>query len=114
MLNYISFTIFNLELIPLIICFNFSLYLFMFGLVGIIWNKRSFLLMLLCIELSIFSTGLVFIFFSIFTYNFWGEVIALLVISSAAAETAIGLSLLIISYRLGDKINYNSLINLRG
>jgi NADH:ubiquinone oxidoreductase subunit K len=41
-------------------------------------------------------------------------VISLLVITSAAAETAIGLSLLVISYRLGDKINYTSLVNLRG
>jgi len=43
-----------------------------------------------------------------------GQIFALLIVTTAAAETSIGLSLLVISYRLGDKLDYNSLINLRG
>jgi NADH-quinone oxidoreductase subunit K len=70
--------------------------------------------MILCIELMFFSISLNFIFFSVYTFNVLGQILALLVITTAAAETAIGLSLLIISYRLSNKLSYDSLITLRG
>jgi NADH-quinone oxidoreductase subunit K len=70
--------------------------------------------MLLCIEIMFFSIGLNFIFFSVYTYNILGQVFGLFIITTAAAETAIGLSLLIIAYRLNNKISYESLIILRG
>jgi len=65
-------------------------------------------------ELMFFSICLNFIFFSSLINFYSGQVIALLIITTVASETAIGVSLLVISYRLGDKINYNSLITLRG
>jgi NADH-quinone oxidoreductase subunit K len=70
--------------------------------------------MILCIELMFFSISLNFIFISIYTYNAIGQILALFVITTAAAETAVGLSLLIISYRLSNKISYDNLISLRG
>ena len=70
--------------------------------------------MLLCIELMFFSISLNFIFFSIYTYNDLGQILALFIVTTAAAETAVGLSLLIISYRLSNKISYDTLITLRG
>jgi len=93
--------IYNVEglIIPLMFCLNLSFILFIFGLVGIIWNKKSFLFMLVCIELMFFSLALNFIFISIFSHNLIGQTFSLLIISTAAAETAIGLSLLVISYR---------------
>jgi NADH-quinone oxidoreductase subunit K len=70
--------------------------------------------MILCIELMFFSISLNFIFFSIYTHNAVGQILALLIITTAAAETTIGLSLLIISYRLSSKLSYDILITLRG
>jgi len=105
---------YNRDIIPLIACLNFSLILFTLGLVGITWNKRNLLIMLLCIELMFFSISLNFIFFSIYTYNDLGQILALFIVTTAAAETAVGLSLLIISYRLSNKISYDTLITLRG
>lgn len=70
--------------------------------------------MILCIEIMFFSILLNFIFFSVYTHNNLGQVLALFIITTAAAETAIGLSLLIIAYRLSNKISYNVLITLRG
>jgi NADH-quinone oxidoreductase subunit K len=58
-----------------------------------------------------FSISLNFIFFSIYSHNTLGQVFCLLVVTSAAAETAIGLSLLITAYRLGDEVTYDSLIS---
>jgi len=104
---------FNLDVkqIPLIILLNFSFFLFSIGLVGIVWNKKNFLILLLCIELMFFSISLIFIFFSIYLHNYLGQILCLLIVTSAAAETAIGLSLLIVAYRLGDKVSYDSLIS---
>jgi len=70
--------------------------------------------MLLCVELMFFAVSLNFIFFSLFTFNVVGQIFALFTVTVAATETSIGLSLIVISYRLGDKLDYRSLISLRG
>jgi len=69
--------------------------------------------MILCIELTLFSISLNFIFFALYTCNHLGQILALLIVSVAAAETAIGLSLLIVAYRVGTEVSYDSLITLR-
>jgi NADH-quinone oxidoreductase subunit K len=70
--------------------------------------------MLLCIELMFFSLSLNFIYLSVFTYQPMGQIFALLIVTTAASETAIGLGLLVVVLRLSNKINYNALITLRG
>jgi NADH:ubiquinone oxidoreductase subunit K len=47
-----------------------------------------------------------------YTYNDLGQILALFIVTNAAAETAVGLSLLIVSYRVS--INYETLVTLRG
>jgi NADH-quinone oxidoreductase subunit K len=56
-----------------------------------------------------FSVGLTFIYLSLYLHNDLGQIFCLLVITTAATDTAIGLSLLIVAYRLGDKVTYDSL-----
>jgi NADH-quinone oxidoreductase subunit K len=107
-------TIFIVKQIPLIILLNFSFILFSIGLVGIICNKQNFLILLLCIELMFFSISLNFIFFSVYLFNFVGQIFCLLIVTAAAAESAIGLSLLVTASRLSDEVTYDSLITLRG
>jgi NADH:ubiquinone oxidoreductase subunit K len=70
--------------------------------------------MILCIELMFFSVGLNFIFFGVYLINPVGFIFSLLTITVATTDTTIGLSLLIIASRLGNKTNYNSLVTLRG
>jgi NADH-quinone oxidoreductase subunit K len=103
----------NVKQIPLIVLLNFSFILFSIGLVGIIWNKKNFLVLILCIEMMFFSISLNFIFFSIYLYDSLGQIMCLFVVTSAAAETAIGLSLLVAACRLGNVVNYDSLVSLR-
>lgn len=61
-----------------------------------------------------FAISLNFLFFSVYLQTNSGQVFCLLVVTSAAAETAIGLSLLVTAYRLGQEVSYDSLITLRG
>ena len=115
MVSFISF-FFNITVdsVPLIICLNFSTVLVVVGLVGIVWNKRNLLIMLLCIELMFFSIGLTFVFFSIGNAGILGQLCMLLILTSATAETAIGVSLLVVVYRLTSKSSYDLLTTLRG
>lgn len=61
-----------------------------------------------------FSVSLNFALLSVYTYNGFGQVMALMIITTAASETAVGLSLLVVSHRLSGKLSYASLISLRG
>ena len=100
--------------LSLMTCLNFASLLFVIGLVGIIWNKKNFLLLLLSIEIMFFSLALNFVFFSLNAFNNAGMTYALLVVIAAAAETSLGLALLLVIYRLGHKADYNTLLTLRG
>jgi NADH-quinone oxidoreductase subunit K len=111
MKQYIIFLL-TVKQIPLIVLLNFSFILFIIGLVGIIWNKKNFLVLILCIEIMFFSISLNFIFFSIYLYSILGQIFSLLIVTSAAAETAVGLSLLVAASRLGNKVSYESLVIL--
>lgn len=93
---------------------NLNLFLFLISLLGILYNRRNLLLTFLCLELIFFSVSLNFIFFGFFSFIFLGYVYGLLVITIAAAETAIGLSLLVIFCRLSGKVSFDCLITLRG
>jgi NADH:ubiquinone oxidoreductase subunit K len=53
-----------------------------------------------------------FIFLSVYSDFAVGQVVCLLIVTSAAAETAIGLSLLVTAYRLGSEVSYHSLVIL--
>lgn len=105
------YSLFDVKQIPLILLLNFSFILFSIGMVGIVWNKKNFLVLLLCIELMFFAISLNFLFFSVYLQTNSGQVFCLLVVTSAAAETAIGLSLLVTAYRLGQEVSYDSLIS---
>lgn len=110
-MSYLFIYFLVVKQVPLIVLLNFSFILFTIGLVGIVWNKKNFLILLLCIELMFFSISLNFIFFSVFLHNPLGQILCLLVVTSAAAETAVGLSLLVTASRLGDEVNYDSLVS---
>ena len=77
---------------------NLSFVMFGVSLSGILINKYNLLIMLLCIELMFFSNVLNFIFVFIYTNNVLSQILALYVITTAASETAVGLSLLTIAY----------------
>jgi NADH:ubiquinone oxidoreductase subunit K len=53
-----------------------------------------------------------FIFLSVYSDFVVGQVVCLLIVTAAAAETAIGLSLLVTAYRLGSEVSYHSLVIL--
>jgi NADH-ubiquinone oxidoreductase chain 4L len=84
---------------------TWSLILFIIGLVGFILNRKNVILMLVSIEIMLLSITLIFLINSIAYNDNFGQLIALFIIALAGAESAIGLSILIVYYRLNGVIS---------
>jgi len=89
-------------------------FLFFTGMFGIILNRTSILLILMCIELMLLSVNLNFIVFSVYLDDFYGQIFSLFILTIAAAESAVGLAILIIYYRIRRKIDINQVSTLKG
>lgn len=87
------------------------LILFVMGAFGTFLNRRNFLIMLLCVELMLLAANLVFLTASVKLDDLNGQLLALWVLTAAAAETALGLALCVLYYRLRATLDVE-LINL--
>ena len=88
-----------------------AIMLFVIGLSGVFLNRKNIIILLMSIELMLLSINFNFIIFSIFLDDIVGQLFALLVLTIAAAESAIGLAILVIYYRIRGTIAIE-LINL--
>jgi len=68
----------------------------------------------MCIELMLLSVNMNFIVFSIYLDDVYGQIFSLFILTVAAAESAIGLAILILYYRLRGKISINQKVTLKG
>jgi len=73
--------------------------LFTIGVVGIFVNRKNIIVILMAIELILLSVNLNLIAFSVFTGTIEGQVFAMLVLTVAAAEAAVGLAILVVYFR---------------
>lgn len=85
--------------------------LFLIGLSGIFLNRKNIIILLMSIELMLLAINFNFIVFSVFLDDVVGQLFALLILTVAAAESAIGLAILVIYYRIRGAIAIE-LINL--
>jgi len=91
-----------------------NILLFLSGILGILLNRRSILIVLMCIEIILLSVNLNFIIFSVYLDDSVGQIFSLFVLTIAAAESAIGLAILILYYRIRNKILINEIATLKG
>ena len=82
-----------------------NLLLFSFGLFGIILNRQNILIILMSIELILLSINLNYLYFSIYIDDILGQIFFLLILTVAAAESAIGLDLLILFFKKNNSIS---------
>ncbi len=106
--------LFKNNLIIFLICIDFTTILFLLGFIGLILNRRNILLMLLSLELTFLASSLNFIFTSSLLNMVLGSIYGILIILVVVADTAVGLSLIVVGYRLSKITSVNSLITLRG
>jgi NADH-quinone oxidoreductase subunit K len=73
--------------------------LFTIGIFGIFINRKNVIVILMSIELILLSVNVNLVAFSSFLHDLTGQVFALLVLTVAAAEAAIGLAILVVYFR---------------
>jgi NADH-quinone oxidoreductase subunit K len=84
-----------------------NILLFFIGLIGVILNRRNILIILMCIELLLLSLNMNFILFSVYLDDLYGQLFSFFILTIAAAESAIGLAIIIIYYRIRGSILVN-------
>ncbi len=88
--------------------------LFSLSVAGIFLNRKNLIILLMCIELMLLAVNLNFIAFSHFRQDMAGQVFVFFVLTVAAAESAIGLAILVVLFRNRDTIHVDDLDSLKG
>ena len=73
--------------------------LFTLGVFGIFLNRKNIIVILMSVELILLAVNLNFVAFSAHLNDLQGQIFALMILTVAAAEAAIGLAILVIFYR---------------
>jgi len=88
--------------------------LFTLGVAGIILNRKNIIIILMSIELILLAVNINLIAFSAFLGDLTGQVFSLFVLTVAAAETAIGLAILVAFYRNRGSIAVDDINMMKG
>ena len=88
--------------------------LFSIAIAGIFINRRNVIIMLMAIELMLLSVNLNFIAFSRYLGDMAGQVFVFFILTVAAAESAIGLAILVLLFRNVGSIDVEDLDILKG
>lgn len=88
--------------------------LFILGVLGIVLNRSNLIIMLMSIELMLLAISVLFLINSVVIDNLIGQIFTIMVLTIAAAESAIGLAILVAYYRVRGTIAVRSLNLLRG
>ena len=91
-----------------------SMVLFLLGIWGIFLNRKNIIIMLMSIELMLLAVNMNFLIFSVYLDDMLGQLFSLLILTVAAAESAIGLALLVIYYRIRGTIAVEFISLLKG
>jgi NADH-quinone oxidoreductase subunit K len=91
-----------------------NLFLFCIGIFGIVFNYNNLLSILMSMELMLLSINLQLILVSLAIDDLAGQVFALLILTIAAAEAAIGLAIVVIFYRLRGSVLVDNINLMQG
>jgi NADH-quinone oxidoreductase subunit K len=88
--------------------------LFAVSVVGIFLNRRNIIVLLMAIELMLLAVNMNFIAFSHYNNDLAGQVFVFFILTVAAAESAIGLAILVVLFRNLNSIDVEDLDSLKG
>ena len=91
-----------------------SAVLFAISVVGIFLNRKNLIVLLMAIELMLLAVNLNFVAFSHYLGDMHGQVFVFFILTVAAAESAIGLAILVLLFRNKSSINVDELNTLKG
>ena len=90
-----------------------SMILFSIGTIGVI-SRRNIFIIYMSIELMLNGINLFFVTFARYHFNMDGQILAMMTIAIAAAEVAVGLSLIIVAYRMYQNVDIADFRSLKG
>ena len=88
--------------------------IFFIGISGIILNKKNIIPILISVELMLLAVNFIFLVSSVYLDDRIGQIFALLVLTVAAAETSIGLGILVVYYRTQGSIAIETINLMQG
>lgn len=91
-----------------------STIIFLIGLFGMFINKKNILIMLMSLEMIFLAISFNFIYASIYLDDIHGQIFAILILTVAAAESSIGLAILVIYYRIRNTITIELMNLMKG
>ena len=91
-----------------------SAILFTIGVFGIFLNRRNVIIILMSIELILLAVNINFVAFSVYLHNVLGQIMAMFVLTVAAAEAAVGLAILVTFFRNRGDIEFDDASMMKG
>lgn len=88
--------------------------LFALSVIGIFLNRKNLIVLLMAIELMLLAVNTNFIAFSHYLGDLHGQIFVFFILTVAAAESAIGLAILVVLFRNKSNINVDELDSLKG
>ena len=88
--------------------------LFLIWVLGIGLNRKNILIILMSVELMLLAVNINFVVFSVYLDDLIGQMFALFILTVAAAESAIGLAILVAYYKVRNSIAVESIQMLKG
>jgi NADH-quinone oxidoreductase subunit K len=88
---------------------NIVVFLFLIGVLGLVLNRKSILITIMSIELMLLAVNLNFIIFSIYLDDVIGHIFVIFILTIAATESAIGLAILTVYYKLKNTIQMDKI-----
>ena len=88
--------------------------LFALSVIGIFLNRKNLIVLLMAIELMLLAVNMNFVAFSHFLGDMRGQVFVFFILTVAAAESAIGLAILVLLFSNKNSINVDELNSLKG
>jgi len=88
--------------------------LFTLSVVGIFLNRKNLIVLLMAIELMLLAVNMNFVAFSHFLGDLHGQVFVFFILTVAAAESAIGLAILMLLFRNKSSISVEEINTLKG
>jgi len=86
----------------------------MIGILGIFINRKNVLLIIICVELILLAINFSFLISSFYLDDAFGQLFVIFVLTVAAAESSIGLAILVTYYRVRGNITVESVNLLKG
>jgi len=88
--------------------------LFSIAIIGIFLNRKNIIILLMAMELMLLAVNINFVAFSHYLGDAAGQIFVFFILMVAAAESAIGLAILIVLFRNMDTINVEDMDSLKG